>query len=113
MGLLSTDELHPLQEARRVAEEHLETIRQIALARLGNMPRVYGNDEHFVRDNNRYHKIAEVVGALQTIYDNVSELEFEDDEPVTAEPPEPEPDEDEELDDDEDEEEDEDDDDDE
>jgi transcriptional regulator with XRE-family HTH domain len=79
MGLLSQAELNPLQEARRCAETHMEEIKQIALARVTSLPR--GNDDP---DVDRYHRIAEVFTALQTILDNVSELEFEEE-------PEPEP----------------------
>lgn len=81
MGLLTQQELNPLQAARRVAEEHIEAIRTIGLARLKELQR---NDE---AENTRYHLIAEVVGALQTIYDNVSELEFEEEQPAESEPP--------------------------
>lgn len=82
MPLMTHAELEPLQAARRIAEEHLDTIRAIAMAR-GNALR---GDE---AENNRYHRIADVVGALQTIYDAVSELEFEEEQP--EEPAEPEP----------------------
>jgi hypothetical protein len=99
-GLLTQDELNPLQEARRCAEEHLETIRAIAIARL--KAGVRGEEE-----NNRYHRIADVVGALQTIYDSVSELEFEEEQPAEPAPPE-EPEDDEDVPEDEDEDEDED-----
>jgi hypothetical protein len=85
MSILTQTELNPLQEARRCAEEHLETIRAIAIARL--KAGVRGEEE-----NNRYHRIADVVGALQTIYDSVTELEFEEEAP--PEPPsDPEPEE--------------------
>jgi hypothetical protein len=99
MPLLTPTELEPLQAARRIAEEHLETIRTMALSRLKAMPATYRDDDAFTAENNRYHKIADVVGALQTIYDNVSELEFEEEDPAEAkqeEPPQdPEEDEDE------------------
>jgi hypothetical protein len=75
MGLLTHTELHPLQEARRLAEEHLDAIRSIAQVRGEALER---NDE---AEADRYQKLVDVVAALQTIYDNVSELEFEE-EPV-------------------------------
>jgi hypothetical protein len=91
MGLLTQDELNPLQAARRVAEEHIEAIRSIAIARSKTLPVINAHnltgpamDEH-----ERYQHIADVVSALQTIYDAVSELEFEEEQP--AEPVEPEP----------------------
>lgn len=105
MGLLTQTELDPLQAARRIAEEHIDALREIATARLKAMPRTYRDDVEFTAENNRYHKIAEVVGALQTIYDNVSELEFEEEDttPPDPKPDEPEEEEDEEEDEDEDE----------
>jgi hypothetical protein len=108
MPLLTPTELEPLQAARRIAEEHLETIRTMALSRLKAMPATYRDDDAFTAENNRYHKIAEVAGALQAIYDNVSELEFEEEDPaeLEAQPPQdPEEDEVEDEDEDEDEEE--------
>lgn len=89
MGLLTQTELDPLQAVRRAAEEHIEAIRAIGLARLKAMPRTYANDADFIGENTRYHQIADVVGALQTIYDAVSELEFEEE--TDPEPAEPEP----------------------
>ena len=90
MGLLTQAELDPLQAARRVAEEHIEAIREIAMARLKALPARYGSENAAVlAENNRYHKIDEVISALQTIYDAVSELEFEEEQP--EEPAEPEP----------------------
>ena len=44
MGILTQDELNPLQEARRVAEEHLSTIRDLYYTRL-NTPTEKHNDE--------------------------------------------------------------------
>jgi len=93
MGLLTQDELNPLQAARRIAEEHLDTIRATALVYAKKTHSGIMGDE---ADLNRYHKLAEIVGALQAIYDNVSELEFEEEEPAEPKPPEePEEDEDE------------------
>jgi hypothetical protein len=83
MPLLTQDELNPLQAARRVAEEHIDAIRAVAIARLKTAP--YRDDE----EAGRYFKIAAVVDALQTIYDNVSELEFEEEQPPEAVEPEP------------------------
>jgi hypothetical protein len=89
MSILTQTELNPLQEARRCAEEHLETIRATALAYAKLPHSGIMADE---ADLGRYHKLAEIVGALQTIYDNVSELEFEEEAP--PEPPsDPEPEE--------------------
>ncbi|MBT1509380.1 hypothetical protein KIP88_02600 [Bradyrhizobium sp. SRL28] len=113
MPLMTPAELEPLQEVRRAAEEHLTTIRDLYYTRL-NTPTEKNNDED---EANRLSKIADVAGALQTIYDAVSELEFEEEQP--EEPAEPEiddprnheedePEDDEDQDDDEDEEEDED-----
>jgi hypothetical protein len=50
MGLLTHTELHPLQEARRLAEEHLDAIRSIAQVRGEALER---NDE---AEADRYQK---------------------------------------------------------
>jgi hypothetical protein len=103
MPLMTPAELEPLQEVRRAAEEHLTTIRDLYYTRL-NTPTEKHNDED---EANRLSMIADVAGALQTIYDAVSELEFEEEQPEEpAEPEPPEDPEDEEADEDEDDEED-------
>lgn len=100
-GLLTQDELNPLQAARRVAEEHIEAIKETYATRYKAMP-PRGDDA----EQDRVGKIMDVITALQTIYDSVSELEFEEEQPAEPAPPdEPEEDEDEPEDEDEDEDE--------
>jgi hypothetical protein len=109
MPLMTPAELEPLQQVRRTAEEYTDAIRQIALARRDALPpirRMIDAPAGAIEEHDRFSKLEEIVGALQTIYDAVSELEFEEEqpeEPTLPEPPE-EP-EDEESDDDEDEDE--------
>jgi hypothetical protein len=72
MTLLTQTELNPLQEARRCAEEHLDRIRLITMSRASAHLR--GHDA----EAQRVSLLFDIVGALQTIYDAVSELEFEE-----------------------------------
>jgi hypothetical protein len=82
MPLMTQAELEPLQEVRRAAEEHLTAIRDLYYTRL-NTPTEKNNDED---EANRLSKIMDVAGALQTIYDAVSELEFEEEQPEEPAP---------------------------
>jgi len=115
MPMMTQAELEPLQQIRRTAEEYSDAIRKIALARRDALPpihRMIDAPAGAIEEHDRFSKLEDIVGALQTIYDAVSELEFEEEQPEEPAPPEPpeDPEEPEDEDGEEDEEEDEDDD---
>lgn len=92
MPIMTQAELEPLQQVRRTAEEYTDAIRQIALARRAALPpirRMFDAPAGAIEEHDRFAKLEDIVGALQTIYDAVSELEFEEEQP--EEPAEPEP----------------------
>jgi hypothetical protein len=105
MPLMTQAELEPLQQVRRTAEEYSDAIRQIALARRDRLPpihRMIDAPAGSIEEHDRFSKLEDIVGALQTIYDAVSDLEFEEEqpeEPAESAPPEDPEDEDAEEDD--------------
>lgn len=91
MPMMTQAELEPLQQVRRTAEEYSDAIRQIALARRDALPpihRMIDAPAGAIEEHDRFSKLEDIVGALQTIYDAVSELEFEEEQPEEPAPPE-------------------------
>ena len=91
MPLMTQAELEPLQQVRRTAEEYSDAIRRIALARRDALPpiaRMIDAPAGAIEEHDRFSKLEDIVGALQTIYDAVSELEFEEEQPEEPTAPE-------------------------